>query len=881
MKKWAFLLCSILLVLCCAGLVACDKHPSDDTPAETDLFWKAPNYSQVVYVVNANALTAQELEMVVSLQGIVAQTSATIYIDYDSDSAMWLKQLTELYGVHVQYADNCWQLVETFRNYIKDDKYVLYSSTHDKNASPIAQSINYATVVSAVDNYLMVSADLQNEAANHNLSLGKDVREDYNTASIFAEYKGRLNKSVVVHQNPTKWQLRDYAIAAKAMCFYSDFYDGSSDTKNEILQWADVNCPVLGWTENEVNFVASNSLFGKITVAADWSKNLSLTSAIPAEQSYTPTKYDQRKLKAENGKHYLAIVMSDGDNLQWMQNGFASDSKYFGSEHRGEFPITWTIAPSMYNLSPNVLKYLYDNGTAQDQFIAGPSGVGYINPEQYNADALGEYAKLTAAYMQATGLQYINTIDAKTDKNALDVFAKYDSIKGGVMSEGNMYIEGGGAVYWCNDKPFVSVRETLWRNAGDDNNNRYYGFVERVAQRINAYSTDCTQIEGYTVLVAHAWSIGSMDYISRFVEQLDEHVELVTVGELLDLVSANVEHVDKTELNDIEPSEITDLAPIKSEQYNAKTIQAIAVDERHSFDFDDKNARNNYKWIFGNGGLQYDFAGYASEGIKLDGSDLEDVIDPLANSWAVNKFALANTDKYLTVFATHSSGCDVNFRVRLLYVEDGKLVAHTLESVAYEKPLNDYGWYKMDDDSPMVYIYDISDFAGKTVAISLEQDDTGDGSGEVVFISKLVISDKVEDGSDLTSWTASDIAAYWKQQGRVVRHTEGVCLEGKDATISCNVTVASNTLKIAMRKFERPIFQGQDVTAYVVVKFNGNIVRVKGAVTDFIDVANTDEHYYYTYDISQYVGQTGTLEIIDVEVNGVVGQHACISAITF
>lgn len=132
MKKWAFLLCSILLVLCCAGLVACDKHPSDDTPAETDLFWKAPNYSQVVYVVKANALTAQELEMVVSLQGIVAQTSATIYIDYDSDSAMWLKQLTELYGVHVQYADNCWQLVETFRNYIKDDKYVLYSSTHDK-----------------------------------------------------------------------------------------------------------------------------------------------------------------------------------------------------------------------------------------------------------------------------------------------------------------------------------------------------------------------------------------------------------------------------------------------------------------------------------------------------------------------------------------------------------------------------------------------------------------------------------------------------------------------------------------------------------------------------------------------------------------------------
>ena len=882
MKKWALLLCSALLIVCCAGLVACDNTtPSEDEKATTDLFWRAPAFSQVVYVVNANAMTGQELEMVASLQGIVAQTSAAIYIDYDDNSSAWLTQCADLYGFRTQRVKNCWELVDLFGSYINENKYVLYTSVHDANASPVAQTINYATVVSAVDNYLMVSQDLEAEASKHNLVLGKDVREDYTTETIFAEYKDKLNTSVLIHQTPTKWQLRDYAIAAKAMCFYSDFYDGSSEAKNEILQWADVNCPVLGWTENEVNFVASNSLFGKITVAADWCKNLSFTSALPCEQSYAPSNYVQRNLTAEQGKHYLAIVMSDGDNLQWMQNGFATDTKYFGSNFRGEYPVTWTIAPSMYNLSPNVLKYLYDNGTSSDQFIAGPSGAGYINPEQYNSEAFGNYAKLTSAYMQATGLQYINTIDAKVDKDTLNTFAKYDNIKGGVLSEGNMYIEGGGSVYWCNDKPFVSARETLWRTAGDDDNNRYYGFVERVAQRINSYSTDCTKIEGYTVLVAHAWSIGSMEYIARFVEQLDEHVELVTVGELLDLVSANVAHTDKIELNDVKPSEITDLAPIQSEQFNAKTIQAIEVDQRRSFDFDNKNARNNYRWTFGNGGLQYDSAGYANEGIKLDGSDLEDVIDPLPNSWAVNKFALSAEDKYLTVFATHSSGCDVNFRVRFLTVQDGKLSSVTLVSPAYEKQLDEYGWYKMNDDSAMVFTYDISEFVGKTVALSLEQDDTGDGSGEIVFISKLVISDKVEDGTDLSGWTASDIAAFWKAQGKVARHTEGVCLEGKDASISCNVTVASGTLKIAMRKFERPVFQGQDITAYVTVKFNGNVVRIGGSVTDYIDVSNTDEHYYYTYDISQFVGQTGTLEIISVEVNGVVGQHACISAITF
>ena len=883
MKKTALLLCFAILVTCFVGLVACRKNPQneDDTPAKTDLFWRSPDYSQAVYVVKANAMSAQELEMVASLQGIVAQTSAAIYIDYDQDSSLWLSQCADLYGLQIVNIENCWKLVETFRSYIGDGKYVLYSSRHDENAAPMEQSINYATVVAAVDHYLMVSEDIEEQAKQSGLTLGRDVTEGCNTASIFAEYKDRLNKSVLVHQNPDKWQLRDYAIAARAMCFYSDYYDGSANAKEEIMQWADTNCPILGWTENEVNFVAANSVFGQISVAADWCKNLSFTSALPADDNYTQKNYAARDLKAEQGKHYLAIVMSDGDNLQWMQNGFASDSKYFGSQHRGEIPMTWTIAPSMYNLSPNVLKYLYEQGTASDQFIAGPSGIGYINPAQYNADAIDGYAKLTAAYMQATGLEYINTLDAQVDKTALEAFARYDSIKGGIMSEGDMYIEGNGSVYWCNGKPFVSVRETLWRTAGNDDDNNYYGFVERVAQRINNYSTDCTTIEGYTVLVAHAWSIGSMDYIARFAEQLDDHVELVTVGELLDLVSANVAHSDKTELEDIGPADITDLAPIGSEQYNVKTIESIPVDERHSFNFDDKSARNNYQWIFGNGGLQYDFAGYTSEGIKLDGSDLEDVVDPLPNSWAVNKFTLSPTDKYLTVFATHPAGCDVNFRVRILYAEDGHLVSHTLISADYEKQLNDYGWYRMDNASPMVYTYDVSAFAGKTVAVSVEQDDTGDGSGEVVFISKLIISDKVEDGSDLTYWTASDLAAYWKKQGEVTRHTEGICLEGKDAGISCKVTVTSGTLKITMRKFERPIFEGQDVTAYAIVRFGGNIIRVKGAVTDYIDVANTDEHYYYTYDISQFVGQTGTLEIICVEVNGVVGEHICISAVSF
>lgn len=884
MKKIRPVIISALLLLSVLTLAACAKNNNtgngDVSYGGTDVFWSAPGYGNVVYSVKTDKMSAQEIETAVSLQGIVAQTQASIFIDSDAESRAWLDKCASDYGLKIVNVDSVWDLIDIFRRYVTDGKYVLYNSTYDAGAFAREQTINYATVVAGVEKYLMISKDLEATAVENGLTLGKDVTS-YNTASVFAEYKDRLNKSVLIHQEPSKWQLRDYAIASKAMCFYSDFYDGSSDSKNEILSWADDNAPILGWTENEINFVASNSLHSKITVAADWSTNLSFTSALENSENYTPENYQKRTLKAENGKHYLAIVMSDGDNLQWMENGFATDKKYFGSAERGNFPMTWTIAPSMYNLQPQILDYLYENGTASDEFIAGPSGAGYVNISEYNENSLSGYAKITASYMNATGLGYVNFLDDTADPSRLDEFTKYDSVKGGIWSVGNKYIDGNGALYWSNGKPVVCARETLWRIAGNDDSNAYYGFTERVAQRINNYKTDPTTIEGYTVLIAHAWSIGTMDYIARFVEQLDEHVELVTVGELLDLVSENVKHEDVETLDDIAPSDIAELATIGSEQYNVKTLSGIPVDEGRSYSFDNKSERKSYKWLFGNGGLQYDSAGYASEGIKLDGSDLNDVIDPLPNSWTVNKFELTEQDKYLTVFASHSANADVNFRVRALTVENEKLVSYVLESPSYEKTLNEYGWYKMDGGSPMVYFYDLSQFANKTVAISLEQDDTGDGSGEVVFISKLVISSEIEDGRDKTAWDISDIAAFWKQSGLVSRHSEGICLEGKDASVSTTVTVAGNTLKIAMRKFERPLFQTQDITAYVTVKFNGEIIRVKGAVSDYIDVANTDEYYYYTFDISAFRGQTGVLEIISVEVGGVVGQHACISEIHF
>ena len=219
-RKLALVACAVLFVAAVFGLVACDKTPSDDVPkyTETDLFWQTPSVAEVVYEIDSNGLSGMELEMISSLQGIVAKTSAAIYVAYSGESKVWKQMLTDDYGAKIVKVSDPWQLVEMFLPYIADNGYVLYRSTNEKGVSQLDQSVNYATTVAGADKYLIVSESLESKAQQLGLTKKKDVRES-NTEEIFTEYKNKLTTSVLVHQNPKKWTLRDYAVAAGAMSF--------------------------------------------------------------------------------------------------------------------------------------------------------------------------------------------------------------------------------------------------------------------------------------------------------------------------------------------------------------------------------------------------------------------------------------------------------------------------------------------------------------------------------------------------------------------------------------------------------------------------------------------------------------------------------------
>jgi len=79
--------------------------------------------------------------------------------------------------------------------------------------------------------------------------------------------------------------------------------------------------------------------------------------------------------------------------LQWLIGGaFASPSNdWWASDRRGSVPMGWTVSPAMAELAPSILQRFYRESSANDVFVAGPSGVAYTFPDVIsNASDLAE-----------------------------------------------------------------------------------------------------------------------------------------------------------------------------------------------------------------------------------------------------------------------------------------------------------------------------------------------------------------------------------------------------------------------------------------------------------------------------------------------------------
>ena len=302
--------------------------------------------------------------------------------------------------------------------------------------------------------------------------------------------------------------------------------------RGEVHDWVDEDAAMFGWVPNdEGQDVTVASQYGQFTIPSDHSLN---TTVFACKNAFGEADFKQNaketEIKAEQGKHYVCIMMSDGDNVQMWYNGFADNSKYFGAEKDNTFPMGWSIQPALLELGPNVMNYVKRNAGEKDYFVASVSGIGYIYPQVY--PTLDTYTKALSAYLRRADLSVVQILDSGPSQAVVEAYAKIPELKGAIYCYGDRYAAGNGSVYWSNGKPFVSIRETLW-NAN----------VESMAERINGYSKDPTTIEGYTAINLHPWSMSYQDAV-KLVSLLDENVVVVSADDFIRLITENVPHED-------------------------------------------------------------------------------------------------------------------------------------------------------------------------------------------------------------------------------------------------------------------------------------------------------------------------------------------------
>jgi hypothetical protein len=487
-----------------------DRFPGSPYPVSTK--------PDTLYVVTDSRYTESQIVTIETLQGVLAQTKPRIYRNMNSTYTVFLNDLKTNYGVtEVDSLDGKFaDLIAHFKNDIKG--YII-CNVQDT-------SVNVAISLCGITRSIAITPD--NESIISALGIPKyaDVRGKDN-AWFFNNYGDQVNKNAYCFQQETKdLFLADYSVFGKMITFYHPSWDS---TTNKIFASFNPNSALFGWGFDEFQLVAQASSYNGFTHAADYSINLSVLSnfSVEAKQKSAPDT-----IASKENTHTVCFLMTDGDNIQWAVGALLTGANWFGNKYRGMVKVGWTVSPSLVELAPTVLKFLYNSesakSTARDYFVAGPSGLGYMYPDKY--PHLDDYAALSNEYMKKGDLRITNIIGNNDLDTYILPFVKQSNIDAVFYYYYTDYAGGKGKLKWVNNKPVIYGRYNF-ADGGET--------VSSLAAKLNAASTNIYTSDGYSLIPVNVWSRTITD-VYNCSKMLNSNVRVVTPDEFVALINRNI-----------------------------------------------------------------------------------------------------------------------------------------------------------------------------------------------------------------------------------------------------------------------------------------------------------------------------------------------------
>jgi len=364
-------------------------------------------------------MTRDEATMFAVLQGMVNKQQPAIYLFSRGphEKNKWPRALA--LKINEYSANNKWKLAQKYKDRVKG--VVLYStqkSPHYRNLACTSAGLKDALpvtteVYSALKSHGMefpVLEDLRNLPYTKPEEIYKYLYDTY--------WKDCTKRLLVSHAAANPACIRDIAAATGAAIVWLDPRE-SKQAKVLRLFLKDMKAGesiILGWWTQERAGVGIGTEYGISTVPADFYENSTVLAGMSHDIAPPPVP---AKPKLEN-KIYVAVFLSDGDNIQYCQAALAN---FWKNRMRGAIPVNWTISPALVDLGPGLLNYYYKTATPNDCFVAGPSGLGYLLPydelgdtwRNKGGEAFDAYAKLAGRYLEKSGLRVLTVWDRLTD----------------------------------------------------------------------------------------------------------------------------------------------------------------------------------------------------------------------------------------------------------------------------------------------------------------------------------------------------------------------------------------------------------------------------------------------------------------------------------
>ncbi|WP_081163601.1 GxGYxYP domain-containing protein [Niastella populi] len=425
--------------------------PANNQSLELRVYWRGTSYTKVDWVAVQQNNSSAEMYLFASLKGIVNKTKPRIF-SYEGDAFAegpytWLQSLGLSWTEH---ADK-WTLIGKYRSELSG--IIIY----DPNQ---IHTVNLATMLAKSRNALIASPALSARltAAPYNLPVLLDLRGQFTSKlqvyqTLYNTYWPTIDHRVLVGLNPEvhKAALREYATALGAAVIWLDpNIPAESTLLNSFLSSMPAGSNVIGWWPEEAPGVQRASQYGIATIASDWCSNLTVHSGTSRTVNLKPVP----PKPALQNKIYVAFILSDGDNLQYIEHLMR---KLWNNPDRGSVPIGWTLSPAMLDAMPGALNFYSQTATNNDNLISGPSGYGYAYPNSFpNQSLLNQFVAKTEDYNKRAGFKVVtiwNTITGGINQNVGQAFATHAPTLLGLTAQNT----GGGLTIYNNSLPGMAL----------------------------------------------------------------------------------------------------------------------------------------------------------------------------------------------------------------------------------------------------------------------------------------------------------------------------------------------------------------------------------------------------------------------------------------